>query len=391
MYIPYGKQNISEDDIQSVVDVLKSDWLTQGPVVPNFESAIADLVGCKYAVAANSATSSLHLACKALEIGTGDIVWTSPISFVASSNCALYCGATVDFVDIDIKTYNMDVSKLEEKLVLAEANGNLPKCVIPVHLAGRPCDMRAIQDLSKRYGFNIIEDASHAIGASYEQSPVGSCQYSDITVFSFHPVKIITSGEGGMALTNDHSLSMKMALLRSHGITRDENLMAGVSHGPWYYEQLDLGFNYRMTDIAAALGLSQLSNLAKFVEQRNSLADRYDELLGDSPFVLPSRDADSLSSFHLYIVRVKGNDPRSTHKILFEKLRSSGIGVNLHYIPIYKHPYYRNIGFSQDLCPAAELYYESAISIPLFPGLTFEEQDFIVKTLKAPLGYQNIF
>ena len=391
MYIPYGKQNISEEDIQSVVDVLKSDWLTQGPVVPNFESAVADLVGCKYAVAANSATSSLHLACKALEIGTGDIVWTSPISFVASSNCALYCGATVDFVDIDIKTYNMDVSKLEEKLVLAEANGNSPKCVIPVHLAGRSCDMRAIYDLSKRYGFKSIEDASHAIGASYEQVPVGSCQYSDITVFSFHPVKIITSGEGGMALTNDHSLSMKMALLRSHGITRDENLMAGVSHGPWYYEQIDLGFNYRMTDISAALGLSQLSNLAKFVEQRNSLADRYDELLADSPFVLPSRDADSLSSFHLYIVRVKGDDPSAAHKILFDKLRSNGIGVNLHYIPIYRHPYYRDIGFSQDLCPAAELYYESAISIPLFPELTFEEQDFIVKTLKAPLGYQNIF
>tara|TARA_B100000787_G_scaffold49830_1_gene35885 strand:- start:18447 stop:19622 length:1176 start_codon:yes stop_codon:yes gene_type:complete len=391
MYIPYGKQNISEEDIQSVVDVLKSDWLTQGPVVPSFESAIAHLVGCEHAVAANSATSSLHLACKALEIGKGDIVWTSPISFVASSNCALYCDATVDFVDIDINTYNMDVAKLEEKLQLAEANGELPKCVIPVHLAGRSCDMKGIYDLSKRYGFNIIEDASHAIGSSYEQSPVGSCQYSDITIFSFHPVKIITSGEGGMALTNDHSLAMKMALLRSHGITRDENLMAGISHGPWYYEQIDLGFNYRMTDFSAALGLSQLSNLDKFVEQRNSLADRYDELLGDSPFVLPSRDADSLSSFHLYIVRVKGNDPRSTHKILFEKLRSSGIGVNLHYIPIYKHPYYRNIGFSQDLCPAAELYYESAISIPLFPGLTFEEQDFIVKTLKAPLGYQNIF
>ena len=391
MYIPYGKQDISEDDIQSVVDVLKSDWLTQGPVVPNFESAIADLVGCKYAVAANSATSSLHLACKALEIGAGDIVWTSPISFVASSNCALYCGANVDFVDIDIKTYNMDVSKLKEKLVLAESNGTLPKCVIPVHLAGRPCDMRAIKDLSKKYGFKIIEDASHAIGASYEKSPVGSCQYSDITVFSFHPVKIITSGEGGMALTNDHSLSMKMALLRSHGITRDKNIMADVPHGPWYYEQIDLGFNYRMTDISAALGLSQLSNLAKFVEQRNSLADRYDEMLGDSPFVIPSRDAVSVSSFHLYIIRATGNDPRSNHKILFEKLQSSGIGVNLHYIPIYKHPYYRNIGFSQDLCPAAELYYKSAISIPLFPGLTFEQQDYIVKTLKAPPGYQNIF
>lgn len=391
MYIPYGKQNISEEDIQSVVDVLKSDWLTQGPVVPKFESAIADLVDCKYAVASNSATSSLHLACKALGIGRGDIVWTSPISFVASSNCALYCDAIVDFVDINLKTYNIDVLKLEEKLKLAEASGNLPKCVIPVHLAGRSCEMRAIYDLSKKYGFKIIEDASHAVGASYKKTPVGSCRYSDITVFSFHPVKIITSGEGGMALTNDQNLAMKMATLRSHGVIRDESLMTDIAHGPWYYEQLDLGFNYRMTDISAALGLSQLSNLAKFVEQRNFLADRYDELLADSPFILPSRDNDSLSSFHLYIVRVEGSKPRSSHKIIFNKLRSSGIGVNLHYIPIYKHPYYRKFNFNHDLYPAAELYYESAISIPLFPGLTSEEQEFIVKTLHTPPGYQNIF
>ena len=391
MYIPYGKQKISEEDIQSVVDVLKSDWLTQGPVVPKFESAVANLVGCKFAVASNSATSSLHLACRALGIGKGDVVWTSPISFVASSNCALYCDATVDFVDINLKTFNIDVSKLKDKLELAEANGNLPKCVIPVHLAGRSCEMKIIYELSKKYGFKIIEDASHAAGAFYEKTPVGSCRYSDITVFSFHPVKIITSGEGGMALTNDQNLAIKMATLRSHGVVRDENLMANISHGPWYYEQLDLGFNYRMTDISAALGLSQLSNLDKFVEQRNFLADRYDKLLADSPFVLPSRDKNSLSSFHLYIIRVEGKDARAAHKNMFNKLRSNGIGVNLHYIPIYKHPYYRNFGFNPDLYPAAESYYKSAISIPLFPGLTFEEQEFIVETLQTPPGYQNLF
>ena len=391
MYIPYGKQSISEEDIQSVVDVLKSDWLTQGPVVPNFESAIAKLVGCKHAVASNSATSSLHLACRALEITKGDIVWTSPISFVASSNCALYCGATVDFVDIDLTTYNMDISMLEEKLELAKVNGNLPKCVIPVHLAGRSCDMMAIHELSKKYGFKIIEDASHGIGASYEKNPVGSCKYSDITVFSFHPVKIITSGEGGMALTNDHSLATKMALLRSHGITRDEKMMDNISHGSWYYEQLDLGFNYRMTDIAAALGLSQLTRLSTFVEQRNTLANRYDELLADSSFIIPTRDKDSLSSFHLYIVRVKNSNSPLMHKTLFEKLRSSGIGVNLHYIPIYRHPYYHKIGFDHSLFPSSEAYYKSAISLPIFPDLTFEEQDFVIEVLKNPPGYQNIF
>jgi UDP-4-amino-4,6-dideoxy-N-acetyl-beta-L-altrosamine transaminase len=391
MYIPYGKQSISEEDIQSVVDVLESDWLTQGPVVPNFESEVARIVGCKHAVASNSATSSLHLACRALEIGKGDLVWTSPISFVASSNCALYCGANIDFVDIDIKTYNMDVCKLEEKLELAKANDNLPKCVIPVHLAGRSCDMASIYKLSKKYGFKIIEDASHGVGASYQKTKVGSCRYSDITVFSFHPVKIITSGEGGMALTNDHSLATKMALLRSHGITRDEKIMDNISDGSWYYEQLDLGFNYRLTDIAAALGLSQLNRLSAFVEQRNAIADRYDELLADSNFILPSRDSDSLSSFHLYIIRIESSNPGQMHKALFEKLRSSGVGVNLHYIPIYRHPYYQKIGFDYALYPASEAYYKSAISIPMFPGLSYEEQDFVVKVLQNPSGYQNIF
>lgn len=391
MYIPYGKQNVSEDDIKAVINVLKSDWLTQGPVVPEFESAMAKLVNCKYAVAANSATSSLHLACRALEIGVGDIVWTSPISFVASSNCALYCGASVDFVDIDLQTYNMDVMKLEKKLASAKKNGTLPKCVIPVHLAGRSCDMKAIKRLSEKYGFNIIEDASHAVGASYNNNPVGSCKYSDISIFSFHPVKIITSGEGGMALTNDHELATKMALLRSHGITRDEKLMDSISDGGWYYEQLDLGFNYRMTDIAAALGLSQLSNLSDFIKQRNDIADRYDELLGDSSLILPTRDIDSTSSFHLYIIRIESDNSRLIHKALFEKLRSSGVGVNLHYIPIYKHPYYKKIGFDESLFPSSETYYRSAISLPIFPNMSHEEQNYVVEVLKNPPGYQNIF
>lgn len=400
MYIPYGKQSISDADIQGVVAVLKSDWLTQGPVVPKFESALANLVGGNHAVAVNSATSALHLACLALGVGSGDIVWTSPISFVASSNCALYCGASVDFVDIDISSHNMDVNKLEEKLKSAEIEGVLPKCVIPVHLSGRSCDMKSIHRLSQKYGFRIIEDASHAVGASYGSSPVGSCQYSDITVFSFHPVKIITTGEGGIALTNDADLAAKMALLRSHGITRDEASMSCNSDGTWYYQQLELGFNYRMADISAALGLSQLSRLSEFIERRNLIADRYDDLLSDLPIVLPSRDAGSLSSFHLYIIRVESNSFPISHKALFDKFRENGVGVNLHYIPIYKHPFYQKMGFNSDLYPASELYYQTAISLPIFPTLTDEEQcsvakilesPLVAKIIESPLGYQNIF
>lgn len=391
MKIPYGKQSISEADIQEVVSVLKSDWLTQGPVGLRFEEAIAKTVGCKYAIAVNSATSALHLACLALDVGEGDVVWTSPISFVASSNCAIFCGASVDFVDIDINTYNMDIEKLEEKLKSAEISGSLPKCVIPVHLAGNSCDMKAIYNLSEKYGFKIIEDASHAVGASYESSPVGSCKYSDITVFSFHPVKIITTGEGGMAVTNDIALIDRMALLRSHGITRNEGLMTQPSHGPWYYEQLELGFNYRMSDLGASLGLSQLQRLSEFVERRNEIAEKYDELLGDTSLILPPRNSSSLSSFHLYIVRVDGNNFPIGHKDLFRKLREGGIGVNLHYIPIYRHPYYKKLGFDPKLYPASELYYQTAISLPIYPSLTAEEQDAVVKEIQSPLGFQSLF
>ena len=391
MNIPYGKQSISEADIQQVVSVLKSDWLTQGPAGLRFEAAMAKTVGCSYALAVNSATSALHLACLALNVGEGDIVWTSPISFVASSNCALDCGASVDFVDIDINTYNIDIEKLEEKLKFAEISGALPKCVIPVHLSGRSCDMKAIYKLSEKYGFKIIEDASHAVGASYESSSVGSCKYSDITVFRFHPVKIITTGEGGMALTNDKAIMTRMALLRSHGITRTEALMAEVTHGPWYYEQQDLGYNYRMSDIGASLGLSQLERLSEFVERRNKIAERYDELLNETPLILPSRDTGSLSSFHLYIVRIDVDNFPLDHKALFSKLRDSGIGVNLHYIPIYRHPYYKKMGFNSKLYPASELYYQTAISLPIYPDLTDEEQNTVVKVIQSPLGYQNLF
>lgn len=391
MHIPYGKQSISDDDIQSVVSVLKSDWLTQGPVVPKFESSIADLVNCKHAIAVNSATSALHIACKALGVGSGDVVWTSPISFVASANCAIYCGASIDFVDIDIETYNIDVNKLEEKLRVAEMEGVIPKCVIPVHLSGRPCDMKSIHKLSLKYGFKIIEDASHAIGAKLGASLIGSCKYSDITVFSFHPVKIITTGEGGMALTNDSELTARMAMLRSHGVTRDENQMSKKPDGQWYYEQQTLGFNYRMTDIAAALGLSQLASLNNFVEKRNRIADTYDKLLNDLPVITPTRELDAVSSFHLYVIRIKKDCFHIAHKDIFNKLRLNGVGVNLHYIPIYRHPFYEKFGFDRANYPASEHYYESAISIPIFPSLKYEDQERIVDILKSPHGYQNMF
>ena len=391
MKIPYGKQSISQADIEEVVSILNSDWLTQGPAGIRFEEKIAEVVGCKHAIAVNSATSALHLACLALNVGEGDIVWTSPISFVASSNCALFCGASVDFVDIDINTYNMDIEKLEEKLQSAKISGTLPKCVIPVHLSGRSCEMKSIYNLSQKYGFKIIEDASHAVGASYETNSVGSCKYSDITVFSFHPVKIITTGEGGMALTNDKALFNRMVLLRSHGITRTEALMTEPAHGPWYYEQLDLGYNYRMSDVAASLGLSQLGRLSEFVERRNKIAERYDKLLSEMPLILPSKDANSLSSFHLYIIRVDVDNSTTGHKDLFEQLKSNGIGVNLHYIPIYRHPYYTKMGFNSDLFPGSELYYKTAISLPIYSDLTDTEQDYVVEQLQSPQGYQNLF
>jgi len=380
--IPYGRQDISEADIQAVVDVLRSDFLTQGPVVPAFEKSIAQYCGDGYAVAVNSATSALHIACLALGVGNGDVVWTSPITFVASANCALYCGADVDFVDIDPRTYNLSTGRLAEKLAQAEKSGRLPKVIIPVHLCGQPCDMAGIHTLSQRYGFKIIEDASHAIGGKYKGEPIGNCRYSDITVFSFHPVKIITTGEGGMALTNDAQLAKRMQLLRSHGITRELNEMTHAPDGPWYYQQIELGFNYRMTDLQAALGLSQMQRLDEFVAQRHAIAQRYDELLAALSLVAPWQHPDSYSGAHLYVIRLKLGQIRKTHREVFEALRTAGIGVNLHYIPVYRQPFYLGLGFKAGLCPEAEQYYAEAISLPMYPALTDVQQDQVVSALR---------
>jgi len=380
--IPYGRQDISEIDIQAVVDVLRSDFLTQGPAVPAFEKSIAQYCGVGHAVAVNSATSALHIACLALGVGKGDVVWTSPITFVASANCALYCSADVDFVDIDPRTYNLSTECLAEKLAQAEETGRLPKVVIPVHLCGQPCDMADIHALSQRYGFKIIEDASHAIGGKYKGEPIGSCRYSDITVFSFHPVKIITTGEGGMVLTNNENLAKRMQLLRSHGITREVSEMTHAPDGPWYYQQIELGFNYRMTDLQAALGLSQMQRLDEFVAKRHIVAKRYDELLADLPLVTPWQNPDSYSGLHLYVIRLKLDEIGKTNCQVFEALRTAGIGVNLHYIPVYRQPYYSDLGFKAGLCPEAEQYYAKAISLPMYPALTDAQQDQVVSALR---------
>lgn len=385
--IPYGRQNVSEEDIRAVVEVLRSDFLTQGPVVPLFECAVADYCGVGHAVAVNSATSALHIACLALGVGAGDFVWTTPITFVASANCARYCGAEVDFVDIDARTYNMSVARLEEKLVQAKVSNKLPKVVIPVHFSGQSCDMQAIHALSKQYGFKIIEDASHAIGGSYQNEKIGNCRFSDITVFSFHPVKIVTTGEGGMAVTNDEELVKTMARLRSHGITRYAEDMTHIPDGPWYYQQLDLGFNYRMTDIQAALGLSQLKRLDEFVVQRHCIARRYDQLLAGRQATTPWQHPDSYSGMHLYVVLVE----KDCRRQVFENLRAGGVGVNLHYIPVYRQPYYERMGFMGDQFPEAERYYAQAITLPLYPGLTADEQDQVVRQLLVPTGYQTLF
>lgn len=380
--IPYGRQDISEADIQAVLDVLRSDFLTQGPVVPAFEKSIAGYCGGQHAVAVNSATSALHIACLALGVGKGDVVWTTPITFVASANCALYCGALVDFVDIDPYTYNMSVECLAAKLVYAEQTGKLPKVVIAVHLCGQPCDMEGIHALGQRYGFKIIEDASHAIGGKYRSEPIGNCRYSDITVFSFHPVKVITTGEGGMALTNNEKLAKRMQLLRSHGITRDASDMTHEPDGPWYYQQIDLGFNYRMTDIQAALGKSQMQRLDEFIARRHILAKQYDQKLVGLPVITPWQHADSYSGLHLYVIRLKPSEMTKTHRQVFEALRAAGVGVNLHYIPVHMQPYYQKLGFKVGSFPVAERYYETAISLPLFPALTNEQQDKVVSAIK---------
>lgn len=384
--IPYGKQSISEEDIQAVVDVLRSDYLTQGPKVPLFEQAIADYAGAAHTVVTNSATSALHLACLSLGLGKGDWLWTSPITFVASANCARYCGARVDFVDIDRKSYNLSVKALEEKLQQAARENRLPKVVVPVHLCGQPCEMDAIYRLSKKYNFKVIEDASHAVGGRYKGEPIGNCRYSDITIFSFHPVKIITTAEGGAALTNDSKLADKMALLRSHGITRDPKLMTHTPDGDWYYQQIELGFNYRMTELQAALGLSQLSQLDQFVGRRHELSRRYDELLYDLPVVTPYQMEDGYSGRHLYVIQLQQARLQRSRGEIFRALRESGIGVNIHYIPVHLQPYYKNFGYSSGDYPNAERYYNDALSLPLYPGLSADDQDRVVEVLSKLLA-----
>lgn len=380
--IPYGKQDINQTDIDAVVEVLRSDFITQGPVVSAFERSVADYCGVKYAVAVNSGTSALHIACRVLGVGPGDTVWTTPITFVASANCALYCGAEVDFVDIDPRTYNMNPEKLAEKLEWAEKQGKLPKVVIPVHLCGQPCDMAAIHELGQKYEFRIIEDASHAIGGRYKGEPIGNCRYSDITVFSFHPVKVVTTGEGGMCVTNNTELARCFELLRSHGITRDEQEMTHSADGPWFYQQIELGYNYRMTDIQAALGVSQMQRLDEFVAQRHAITERYDKLLNELPVTTPWQHPDGYSGLHLYVIKLKLDEIQKTHKEVFESLREQRIGVNLHYIPVYRQPYYEKMGFKAGYCAEAEKYYQEAISIPMYPGLTAELQGCVVEVLQ---------
>jgi UDP-4-amino-4,6-dideoxy-N-acetyl-beta-L-altrosamine transaminase len=383
--IPYGRQEVTQADIDAVVKVLRSDFLTQGPMVPRFEKAVTDYCGAQHAVAVNSATSALHIACLALALGPGDRLWTSPITFVASANCGLYCGAEVDFVDIDPRTYNLCPRALERKLVEAEQQGRLPKIVVPVHLCGQPCDMQAIHALSQRFGFRVIEDASHAIGGKYRGEPIGNGRYSDITIFSFHPVKIITTAEGGMALTNDAELAERMVLLRSHGITRDPAKMTHEPDGPWYYQQIELGFNYRMTELQAALGVSQMERVDDYLRRRHALAERYDARLAGLPLTLPWQHPDSYSGLHLYVIRLQPERIGKSHREVFELLRSRGIGVNLHYIPVHTQPYYQRMGFHAGDYPEAERYYAEAISLPMYPTMTEAQQDQVVAALAEAL------
>lgn len=383
--IPYGRQDITQSDIDAVVGVLQSDFLTQGPMVPRFEQMVAKHVGASHALAVNSATSALHIACLALGLGPGDRLWTTPITFVASANCGLYCGAQVDFVDIDPRTYNLCPQALARKLEQAERNGTLPKIVVPVHLCGQPCDMQAIYALAQRYGFKVIEDASHAIGGKYQGEFIGNGRYSDITVFSFHPVKIITTAEGGMALTNDTELAKKMALLRSHGITRDPRQMTHETDGPWYYQQIDLGFNYRMTELQAALGVSQMERLDQYISRRHQLAARYNDLLAELPVTIPWQHPDSYSGLHLYVIRLHLGKISKSHRQVFESLRDQGIGVNLHYIPVHTQPHYVNMGFKAEDFPLSQQYYREAISLPMFQTMSEEQQDEVIMALATAL------
>ena len=384
--IPYGRQDISQSDVDAVVQVLRSDFLTQGPMVPRFEQAVAARVGAAYAVAVNSATSALHVACLALDLRPGDRLWTVPNTFVASANCGRYCGADVDFVDIDPRTYNLSTSALAAKLEEAERSGTLPKVLVPVHFAGQSCDMMGIHALAQRYGIRIIEDASHAIGGCYRGAAIGGCAYSDITVFSFHPVKIITTAEGGMALTNDRELAARMRLLRTHGITREPDRMEGCDQGSWYYEQVDLGFNYRMTDVQAALGLSQQNRLDEFVSRRRKIARTYDERLAELPLVLPLQNCDTESAFHLYVVQIDSDSTLIARRTVFERLRKAGIGVNVHYIPVHTQPYYRRRGFRLGQYPQAEKYYSRAISIPMYAALEASAIDRVTAALRDALS-----
>ena len=385
-YIPYGRQDISQADIQAVSDVLQSDWLTQGPTIEQFEQKVAEYCGAKYAVAVNSATSALHIACMVTGLGPDDRLWTSPNTFVASANCGRYCRATVDFVDIDIHTYNMSIDKLEQKLIIAKKQGKLPKVVIPVHFSGQSCEMDRIEILAEQYGFTVIEDASHAIGGCYQDERVGSCAYSDMTVFSFHPVKIVTTAEGGMVLTNKEELYEKLIQLRSHGITRNPELMTEEGHGPWYYQQIDLGYNYRMTDLQAALGLSQMNRLDEFVTRRQAIAKKYNEELQGLPIVLPWQHPDTYSAYHLYVICLKKDKVEKTHKQVFEELRQAGIGVNLHYIPVHTQPYYQQLGFDWGDFPISEFYYSAAISIPMYSAMTQTQQNDVIHAIKEVLS-----
>ena len=389
--IPYGRQDISEADIQAVVDVLRSDFLTQGIQVPLFEEALKNYCGAKYGVAVSNATNALHLACIALGVVPGDIVWTTPITFVASANCAIYCGAIVDFVDIDPLTNNISIEALRSKLEKADLTGKLPKIIIPVHLAGQSCDMVEIHKLGQIYGFKILEDASHAVGGKYHGEPIGNCRYSDIAVFSFHPVKIITTGEGGMLLTNDQVISDRLMRLRSHGITRVASQMSQIPDGPWFYEQIELGFNYRMTELQAALGLSQLQRLEEFIAKRQLIARRYDELLADLGITTPYQIPDADSALHLYIIRLQPDRTKLRQQETFERLRSRGILVNLHYIPIYRHKFFKAMGFKKEDFPEAEKYYAEAISLPIYPSLTESQQNEVITHIKSPIGHQTIF
>lgn len=381
--IPYGRQDIQISDIDAVTEVLRSDFLTQGPWVPRFEDCVKSYCQSRHAVAVNSATSALHIALLALDVGPGDYVWTSPNTFVASANAALYCGANIDFVDIDSRTYNMCVKTLAQKLEQAFHDKKLPKVLIPVHLAGQSCDMKSIHLLAKKYGFRIVEDASHAIGGRYNNQPIGNCLYSDIAVFSFHPVKIVTTAEGGMALTNDDDLFKRLQLFRSHGITRDPNLMTHQSHGPWYYQQIELGYNYRMTDIQAALGVSQMSRLDEYIKCRHKISCRYNYELVDLPLVLPFQSNYSFSAYHLYVIKLNLDEIAPlTHKEVFEELRSNKIQVNLHYIPVHTQPFYQKLGFKLGDFPQSEAYYNQAISIPMYPTLSDEDQSKVISTLR---------